>query len=248
MRLVCGFIMILIRTHHKTGTVWMLRVFMGIADKLNLRFCNLQEGFIPSADLYLSPHAPFPNELTEGNFRGLHLIRDPRDVVLSGMHYHRRSTEEWLCVPESEYGGLSYQEKLNSLDDDERLYFEMQYAGYATTRDMLDWDYDDSRFLEMRYEDLIGMSGRALFNEALRFIGFSRQDLDWGTEMFTQNSLFTMGFKTPPDDPHIRSGRPAQWRTEFRRRHGRRFLEILGDSLIRLGYERDNNWVEQLPE
>lgn len=239
--------MILIRTHHKTGTVWMLRVFQGIADALNLRLCHLLTGFVPDADLYLASHAPFPSELTEGSFRGLHLIRDPRDVILSGMHYHRKSAEEWLHIPRSDLGGLTYQENLNSLDDDERLYFEMREAGYWTIRTMLEWDYEDDRFFEARYEDLVEADGPALFSEILNFLGISGDGAERSLEVFRQNSLSLTNY-VKLGDSHIRSGRPRQWQTSFRRRHGERFLEIMGDCLSRLGYEQDEKWIERLAE
>lgn len=107
----------------------MSRTFTGIANALNLAMCNLWEGFVADADIYHVPNPPIPEELSDCSYRGLHLIRDPRDVILSGMHYHLRAPEKWLHDPEPDYGGLSYQEKLNSLDGDGRLFLEMERLG-----------------------------------------------------------------------------------------------------------------------
>ena len=239
--------MIVICTHHKTGTVWMQRTFSGIADALNQRMCNLGRESIHDADIYFLPNPPIPRELSECSYRGLHLIRDPRDVILSGMHYHLRAPERWLHVPEAEYGGLSYQEKLNSLDGDGRLYLEMERLGAWTIRAMVEWNYDDGRFFEARYEDLIDGGGYALFEEILSFLGIVGSDAERSLEVFRVNNLRTYNF-SQPDDTHVRSGLPRQWQVEFRRRHGLRFIETCGDCLIRLGYEKDDSWVYGLPE
>jgi len=239
--------MILIRTHHKTGTVWMYRIFLDLANVLGLRFCHLPEGIIPNADFYLSSEAPFPSELIKGSFRGLHLIRDPRDVVLSGMHYHLRSDEPWLHVPKPELDGLTYQEKLHASGSDERLYFEMREVGLETTKSMLDWNYNDERFFEARYEDLIQDRDVTLFGEVLNFLGFTGGALRNGINIFRKHSLANSDYSSS-DDPHVRSGRPRQWQLEYRRRHGNQFLQIMGDCLVRLGYEQDDKWVESLAD
>jgi hypothetical protein len=41
----------------------------------------------------------------------------------------------------------------------------------------------------------------------------------------------------------FRSGKRAGWREEFTAQHQRRFCEIAGDLLIRLGYERNHDWA-----
>lgn len=112
---------------------------------------------------------------------------------------------------------------------------------------MVEWNYNDNRFFEARYEDLIGDSGSALFGKILEFLGIVGPDAERSLEAFRVNSLRTYDF-SQPGDAHVRSGLPRQWRSEFRRRHGRRFIETCGDCLIQLGYEKDHSWVEALPE
>ena len=41
-------------------------------------------------------YASYPEILDRDDVRIMHLIRDPRDVLISAMHYHRKSTEAWL--------------------------------------------------------------------------------------------------------------------------------------------------------
>jgi hypothetical protein len=40
----------------------------------------------------------------------------------------------------------------------------------------------------------------------------------------------------------FRSGRAGGWREHFTSEHKRLFLEVAGDLLVQLGYERDNDW------
>src|SRR5262249_6385581 len=89
-------------THHKTGTVWMDGVFKAIAGDLGARYINLRDEELRLEALSHSPfiffcydsefgeHAPV---LDREDVRIVHLIRDPRDVVISAMHYHKGARE-----------------------------------------------------------------------------------------------------------------------------------------------------------
>src|SRR4051794_29132107 len=99
---------LVVATHHKTGTVWMDGVFKTIASDLGAQYANVQSARGQLDDL---DHGPFilfscnsdfgdlASLLDRGNVRVLHLIRDPRDVVISAMHYHKASRESWLHEP-----------------------------------------------------------------------------------------------------------------------------------------------------
>lgn len=237
--------MILIQTHHKTGTVWMYRVFWEIARALNLRFCYLPNGFAFNSDIYQASEKHLPDDLISRNFRGLHLIRDPRDVILSGLHYHRKATEAWLKSPNPDFDGASYQDKLNTVGRDEQIYLEMTHVAVWTTRKMLSWNYDDHRFFEARYEDLVEDQNGTVSADILSFLGFAGDTLELGTRIFEKHSLSATNY-TRSSDQHVRSGRPRQWQSEFSRRDGERFLTVMGDCLIRMGYEQDDRWVDTL--
>lgn len=239
---------LVVATYHKSGTVWMLRLFQGVANSLGLKLHRSRQGYEPGADIYMAYKSVVPVELQDVDFRGVHLIRDPRDVILSGMHYHRTAREPWLKIPEDYLGGKSYQETLQGLSPDEQLYFEMDMVGQQTISQMLAWNYQDKRFFEVKYEDLISPDGVDLFHQIMTFMGFGGSELEQCLAVFRRISLQQVGFVKELNDRHVRSGRPRQWQTEFRRRHGERFVSRLGDCLVRLGYESDNRWVEQLAE
>jgi hypothetical protein len=46
----------------------------------------------------------------------------------------------------------------------------------------------------------------------------------------------------PQRSPTFRSGKAGGWRSQFNPQHKMIFKEISGDLLIRLGYEKDNDW------
>jgi hypothetical protein len=46
----------------------------------------------------------------------------------------------------------------------------------------------------------------------------------------------------PHRSPTFRSGKIGDWQTQFTEEHKHLFKEVAGDLLIRLGYERHNDW------
>jgi hypothetical protein len=43
---------------------------------------------------------------------------------------------------------------------------------------------------------------------------------------------------------HVKSGRPAQWKTKLPREVAEIYAKNYGDALIRLGYAQDKDWVD----
>jgi len=46
----------------------------------------------------------------------------------------------------------------------------------------------------------------------------------------------------PGKSPTFRSGRTGEWKKHFTEEHKRTFKDVAGDLLIKLGYEKDNDW------
>lgn len=81
--------------------------------------------------------------------RGVHLIRDPRDILVSAYFSHRNSHPEagW---PEL----VTHREALRALDMEEGLLREMDFSA-SVFEDIASWNYEDERVLELRFERLI---------------------------------------------------------------------------------------------
>ena len=235
---------VLVGTHHKTGTVWLQSIFTEIAEQTGLSLYsgdvgNLQDGH----DIFFQDHSHFGDEILKGDaYRGVHIIRDPRDIMISGMFYHQKSSEPQLHRPREEFGGASYQQKLNSIESlYEQLDFEMRNAALHTTRDMAAWDYRNPRFMEVKYEDLIADEDLTRFREIFAFLGFRDRAIPMCLEIAYDKSLFSGKVKK---SLHVRSGESNQWQEHLTEAHRRSFLELHGDLLVRLGYEEDDSWVK----
>lgn len=248
-------------THHKTGTIWLRRVFRTIAAELGLAYQFVHRA-TPLSKLPESGRAilfnwssRFSNELLNNSAtRILHMIRDPRDVLISGMKYHQIAPvagEEFLHEPRRDLGGKTYQQHLNSLPDTvEKLRFEMKNKHRETLSDMLDWDYQNPNSAELRYENLMVDENCQQFEDILYRFGFRPHEITKGKQIFWNNSLF--GGMAKPDQRdkriklHVQSGAVAQWQTALPREVAEEYLHLHGDDLIELGYEKDKNWLDRL--
>jgi hypothetical protein len=229
---------ILIGTFHKTGSVLMARIWRDGCKALGLRFWPVYphtRSPPPEWDVCFEDHSRFPPEAVAAPHRGALVIRDPRDIVISGAHYHMTSTEPWLHRPQRAFGGLTYQQKINSLPTMEaRLLFEMRQVGARTFRDIAAAMERFPDFHIARFEDLV--SDRALGGYRAMFaaLGFAGGALDALLEAARRHSLFSGRVENPE---HVRSGLPGQWRTGFSERVMRAFVEAHGDLPRRWGYD-----------
>lgn len=245
----------IVATHHKTGTVWMQSVFRRIAKARKLKFVTVQRsaGYAEAAlvlpCVVFNHHSDFKKSgwmLGHPQCRIFHLIRDPRDIVLSAARHHRTAAEAWLHKPMKSFGGKTYQEQINSLPDDHsRFSFEMQNSAKRTIRDIRKWNYNLPNSLECRYEDLIADIEMKKFTEVLLHLGFEQSELDTCREIIRNNSLF--GKVHRDRRAHIHSGQPGQWKDTFNSVLAAEFIAAFGDVLIELGYENDNSWANSLP-
>lgn len=249
-----------IGTHHKTGTIWMRKVFRQVASDLNIptmqvyRAKRLADLPATGPAVILNWHTSFPPELVaRRDTRFIHIIRDPRDVLLSGMRYHRTAglgNEKFLREKRDEWGGLNYQDYLNALPDDlARLEFEMRHKHHDTVQEMLGWSYDNPHSAELKYEDLIADTDCALFRKTLTDLGVQGLDVDDVVDIYWKNSLFGgLADESNRADivaKHIKSGAAAQWVSKFPRELAETYAAEYGAALKTLGYAKDDSWVAQ---
>lgn len=245
---------VVVATHHKTGTIWMSSVFRAISKGLGATFIDFWSHYDRLDRLPRMPFVLFNHDsmflrhadvLNREDVRILHLIRDPRDVLISAMHYHKTSSEDWLRQAAPGHDDVSYQRKLNSFASPfEQYLFELENSTGSIIEDMLDWQYDRANCREVQYEELRLDHSMVLWSQILDFLGFDEAEQAFCKECFWKYSLF--GEASGVNRRHVRSGSVAQWKREFTPKLARAFVDRFPDALQLLGYEPDHQWIEHL--
>ena len=234
-------------SHHKAGTVWFMRVLSSLAENYGLRFLEHDLGSSAAdADVVVYNHSRYFDWADyEGRaLRGTHLLRDPRDVAVSGYHYHLWTEEKWARLPRESFGGQSYQEELQRLDFEQGLLLEIEVTSALQLKEMLAWDYDRPEFLELRYETFIE-DDVAGFRRVFEHYGLTPAATERALEAVADASFARVtGRELGESDAqsHLRSGRPGEWREQFGPAHVAKFKEVAPGALARLGYEPDDDW------
>jgi hypothetical protein len=230
-------------SHHKVGTVWFQQVISSV-----LRHYGLRLGVVevwnekPAANwdgvFYEHAHHFHRRDFAERAIRGTHMVRDPRDVIVSAFHYHLWSEEAWLHEPRADLGGQTYQQHLNALPRDEALAAEIRRCAGTSIKDMAQWDYDQPEFLELRYETVFG-DEYATFARVFEHYGFTPDAVEWSARKADAFSFANRAGRARRSDgkSHLRSGTPGGWRETFGPEHVALFDEVAPGVLAKLGYE-----------
>lgn len=143
-------------------------------------------------------------------------------------------------MPDPAFGGLTYQEKINSYGSlADQILFEMEHCTRSTIDQMLSWNYQNPACIEVKYEALIMDTELHLFRKIFTFLGFPPHIVLRMLPIAYRHSLFSGKAK---NQAHIRSGRARQWPGYFTPDHKARFLALFGDALVTLGYEENDQW------
>jgi hypothetical protein len=233
--------------YHRAGTVWFWKVFQDVVGRYGLTFeygnrdTSLQSG--TDMAMYVHSWQFDRTRLGRSSFTGTHIVRDPRDLVVSSYRYHLKTREAWALRPNRRYGGSSYQEYLNSIDQHDGLMVEMgrwSKQPRGPFFKMSTWDYNQPEFLELRYEDVI-VDEDAAFEKIFDHYGFTESARNQVVAMARVHSLANID-KWKEGSDHVSSGATNQWRDFFDSEHRARFKEVAGDLLVQLGYETGYDW------
>ena len=219
-----------------------MRVLEKVADQWNLSLQKSNEhgdSVEPDTDILFANHSHLDLELLD-DFVGSHMIRDPRDCVVSGYFYHLWTEEAWARQPQDRFGGLSYQHQLKSLDQEDGLSEEIRtFAGYAKTYSLRNWNYDDDRILEIKYEDLLA-DEQTVFTKLFQHYGFTDKAVHQSIQLADQCSFEKISGRSvgqSKTQSHLRSGRPGEWKDVLSENHLRLIDEQFGDLIEQMGYE-----------
>jgi hypothetical protein len=218
--------------------LWFARVLEDVAGYYGLRTQRIIEAEVvrQGMDLLIYEHGRhvaverFPEKTT----RVTHIVRDPRDMVVSGYYYHQWCEEKWATDPwDDRYNGRSYRDVLRGLSQDEGLAEEIRICSELTFPGMSSEKWARPNVLEIRYEDLVANED-ALFAQVFRHYGFG----DAATALaLTRARAFTFTRVTgrplgsAAAGQHLRSGAPGAWRGLLNKDH-QRLLEDLNPGLL----------------
>jgi hypothetical protein len=195
--------------------------------------------FLPGDLAYGHLHAipEIVDKLTQPGIVSYFILRDPRDVVISHVHY----------ITEMEPNHIHhhhYKEDLHTFDERLRTSIlgipdpSIPFPDIAERFDpFLGW-LDAPRVLVLRYEEFIedrqGVLNRILDHAIAG--GFPLRK-----ERSTALQILSASID-PQRSPTFRSGKVGGWKSQFSVENKQLFKEIGGDLLIRLGYEKNLNW------
>jgi hypothetical protein len=147
--------------HHKCATGWITKILMEVCFRLGLTLeithREVEFADYPSlgayaddqdADVLIYTNAKIEHVRDLSFQRGFHVIRDPRDVLVSAYfsHLHSHPTDHW---PELE----EHRHRLESLSKEDGLLAEMEFSA-EEFEDMYRWDYAREDVLEWKLEEL----------------------------------------------------------------------------------------------
>lgn len=253
--------------HHKGGTVWCSKILIEACRRLGLRGDYIHAPNQFKFDLqkhveqnkldyvcYANADAQYVQDV---NHRGFHVIRDPRDTVVSGYFSHRNShpTIGW---PEL----TVHRDVLQGLSQEEGLIAEIDFSATLPTNGirlnhfeaLVSWPYQDQRILEIRFEDLT-QQPQTHFERIFSFMGLLSDESKTAPGTLKPSELAAIldelkfeklsKGRQPGEEnvaSHYRKGQAGDWKNHFTPKVKDAFKARHSPLLVRLGYEVDDNW------
>lgn len=180
--------------------------------------------------------------LCSQRFSSYFILRDPRDVVVSHVHY----------ITDMAPGHIHHRFYRQGLPDfNARLRFSImgdQGTGHepgmtslpdigARLKPYLNW-LDEQEVLSLHFENLVTQTRQTIekiLNHAVRKGFVVEKPRDEALDILESNI-------DPARSPTFRNGKTGSWREAFNEENKQLFKEMTGDILIRLGYEKNTNW------
>lgn len=196
---------------------------------------RLLPGDIAYGHLHALP--PVAEILCSPKFSSYFIYRDPRDVVVSHVFYvtdiNNRHVHHDYYVDQLKDFDQRLRTSIQGRPDLEIPFPDIR----GRFEPYLPW-LDRPEILSLRYEDLLDdaqVELARIFDHAAKrgFVSHASRDA----------AIETLGRAIKPaESPTFRKGGSGGWREHFTPEIKELFKDLTGDLLVRLGYERDQNW------
>lgn len=262
-----GEVQRLVFTYHKSGTSLFHHVMNKLGAAFGLRVVT-QYGLIrlidPTADIVLIAHSLI-EALPGRPFRAIRLVRDPRDIWVSGYLYHRNTNEGWctntnfdatppITYPRVDFSfqyrsevwkrdylagldGKSYQQNLLERDRAAGLAFELARYTAQTLEAMRAWHWSSPAILDVKLE-AIAADYDGVMRTILRHLGFAEAGLETAVAIAATEDVRRMDDAAIAARPQIQSRSLSKWRSLLSSDQVAAFEHRYGDLIVALGYDR----------
>jgi len=211
-------------------------IFREIHEK---KMCQKINKIVPnelvSSHLYYSDQVA--KKLADKNVVHYFIYRDPRDVVVSGVHYltymnrWHNLHKYFKSLPDID-ARIKYH--IIGLADSKSKIFPNVKERFESYRRWIESPY----VLDIKYENLVSNEKHCIIKYILSHynnISGRKYDLDLLTKCALENI-------NPYKSHTFRKGKTSSWKEYFSQDNKELFKEYAGDLLIDLGYETDFNW------
>lgn len=145
--------------HHKCATKYILAILRDVCHDCGLRLAQVSS--MSQMDVTLDTfsrqerldwlcytNAQWPHAQVVSGIPGFHVIRDPRDILVSGYfsHLYSHETKSWPALE-------PHRKKLAGLTKHEGLMIEMEFSSRVFEA-LQEWNYGTGHILEVRFEEL----------------------------------------------------------------------------------------------
>jgi hypothetical protein len=236
---------------HKSGSTWLNRITMSLCKKAGIPAAQFSKRSDFDHDLgqYVAQRGircvAWNNaewELVKDlNFRAFHVVRDPRDVLVSAYYSHLKThpTKDWPQLAQ-------FRPFVEKAEMEDALFMEIGFIPDVFRR-FREWNLDDPRVMNLRLEDISPDPVNKL-RKAYQFIGLFDAGVteDQFLEVMEEHQFEKLsgGRKQGEEstNSHYRKGIAGDWQNHFNKRHCNYFKRAMNDILVKYGYEQDENW------
>lgn len=233
--------------HHKAGSSYIKNTLEQICRLLNWRLEKFGYAECPnlittqshSCSIYYFSHSNYDlikSLLKHQQFLQaslVHIVRDPRTLLVSAARYHLDSTETWLDRPLKKYQQATYRSlMLQQPTFDDQLILEMREASRETLLNMRTINCMRPKPICFKIEDLSWDTSGIVHSQLAQVLARDRRD-----QRICQHLLIEGSFVKLPNTPsHSRTGMDLNAHKLYGERASREYKRLYDDLHLRLGY------------